>query len=168
MFCFWKFFRLTDQTKRRSSIEKDVEQVVQDLVDQIVKQDETINTNALSLLQNFVIEKTPTTKLADLNNNHFSTDDDDDEDEDEDENIDEENSTEQIATKTTGKSAENPLVSLEKMLAYPSSAMESLSSTMIGQSFRSSCSTSSSINVKKKKFDKYRLFAEKMLRSTLS
>ena len=65
-------------------------------------------------------------------------------------------SDDNISSSNQTKSNESPLASLERMLAYPPTTIES---------------PTLSINdngLKKKKFDKYRLFAEKMLRSTLS
>ena len=175
------FSRTIDSIKVRPSIEKDVEQLMHELVDRIVKQEETLSNNALSLLQSFVIEKTPNSlpmKSADMNNNHFPDDDDDDDDaDDDDDSIEEFSETTSslfsqpdpvVEKNPSEKSNENPLVSLEKMLAYPTTSMESLSSAMIGHGLRSTYPNQTSMNVKKKKFDKYRLFAEKMLRSTLS
>ncbi|UJR15851.1 hypothetical protein I4U23_002777 [Adineta vaga] len=148
-----------ERPKSQSSIDRDVERLTSDLVDRIVSAQESITPstttksgNALSLLQNFVIQQTPSTKFlnqstpVDLNNN-----------------CDDENSNQSIANSSVSNetnSNENPLASLEKMLAYSANSIELPSS-----------SSSSSINdheTKKRKFDKYRLFAEKMLRSTLS
>ncbi len=125
-----------------------------DLLDRVVKKDEEskiINANALSLLQNFVTKQTPSTlnRHSDLNNNY----------EDENSNL----SNEKSLTLN-----ENPLVSLEKMLSYPTTTIQSLSSTINDNGTMSNLSNNSIMTIKKKKFDKYRLFAEKMLRSTLS
>jgi hypothetical protein len=65
-------------------------------------------------------------------------------------------SDEKLSSSNQTKSNESPLASLEKMLAYPSTTIQSSSLSSIDN------------GLKKKKFDKYRLFAEKMLRSTLS
>ncbi len=65
-------------------------------------------------------------------------------------------SDEKLSSSNQTKSNESPLASLEKMLAYPSTTIQS------------SSLLSNDNGLKKKKFDKYRLFAEKMLRSTLS
>ena len=54
------------------------------------------------------------------------------------------------------------------MLAYPTTTIQSLSSTVNDNGTMSNLSNNSIMTIKKKKFDKYRLFAEKMLRSTLS
>jgi len=141
-----------------------------DLLDRVVKKDEeskTINANALSLLQNFVIKQTPSTlnRHSDLNNNY----------EDENSNLSNEKSLilnvynhEHITNNLSLKSNENPLVSLEKMLSYPTTTIQSLSSTINDNGTMSNLSNNSIMTIKKKKFDKYRLFAEKMLRSTLS
>ncbi|CAF1171561.1 unnamed protein product [Adineta steineri] len=141
----------SERPKFRSSIDKDVERVTSDLLDRIASKDETTNGNALSLLQNFVIKQTPTTTLLntlnrrtqiDLNNNC------------DDENNDQNMTNLSLLNQT--KSNENPLASLEKMLACSTASTE-LPSSSINEN-----------GTKKKKFDKYRLFAEKMLRSTLS
>jgi len=141
-----------------------------DLLDRVVKKDEeskTINANALSLLQNFVIKQTPSTlnRHSDLNNNY----------EDENSNLSNEKSLtlnvynhEHISNNLSLKSNENPLVSLEKMLSYPTTTIQSLSSTINDNGTMLNLSNNSIMTIKKKKFDKYRLFAEKMLRSTLS
>lgn len=137
------------------SIDEEVERVTSDLLDRIVSNEKSTNpsSNALSLLQNFVIKQIPSSTLSDnfhrniqidLNNN---CDDDDDTS-----NSSTINSTDEKPTNPN----ESPLVSLQKMLSYPSTNIES-SSTLINEH-----------RLKKKKFDKYRLFAEKMLRSTLS
>jgi len=63
---------------------------------------------------------------------------------------------EKLSSSIQTKSNESPLASLEKMLAYPSTTIQS------------SSLLNNDNGLKKKKFDKYRLFAEKMLRSTLS
>ncbi len=110
----------------------------------------------MSLLQNFVIKQTPSTTLLNTLNRHIQIDLNN--------NCDDENSNrsmtnvsdEKLPSSNQTKSNESPLASLEKMLAYPTNTKES---------------SSLSINdnrPKKKKFDKYRLFAEKMLRSTFS
>ncbi|UJR30747.1 hypothetical protein I4U23_018267 [Adineta vaga] len=159
-----------EQSKSRSTTDKDIELVVSDLLDRIVKNEEeltTITANALSLLQNFVTKQTPSTgRHSDLNNNY-----------------DDENSShssyeksfpstvyhhEQISNNQSVKSNESPLVSLEKMLSYPPTTIQSLSSTINDNGTMSNLSNNSIMTIKKKKFDKYRLFAEKMLRSTLS
>jgi hypothetical protein len=141
-----------------------------DLLDRVVKKDEEskiINANALSLLQNFVTKQTPSTlnRHSDLNNNY----------EDENSNLSNEKSLtlnvynhEHITNNLSLKSNENPLVSLEKMLSYPTTTIQSLSSTINDNGTMSNLSNNSIMTIKKKKFDKYRLFAEKMLRSTLS
>ncbi len=141
-----------------------------DLLDRVVKKDEeskTINANALSLLQNFVIKQTPSTlnRHSDLNNNY----------DDENSNLSNEKSLtlnvynhEHISNNLSLKSNENPLVSLEKMLSYPTTTIQSLSSTINDNGTMLNLSNNSIMTIKKKKFDKYRLFAEKMLRSTLS
>jgi hypothetical protein len=140
-----------------------------DLLDRIIKKEEesktttTTNGNALSLLQNFVTKQTPTTnRHSDLNNNY----------DDENTNLSNEKSLslnvyqpEHISLKSNN---ENPLVSLEKMLSYPTTTIQSLSSTINDNGTMSNLSNNSIMTIKKKKFDKYRLFAEKMLRSTLS
>jgi hypothetical protein len=155
-FCF-----RSERAKSRSppTIDKEVERVTSDLLDRIIPKEET-SGNALSLLQNFVIQQTPTTTLLnqqtqiDLNNN---CDDDENSSDQSMTNIsDEKSSSSNFNQLQPTKSNESPLASLEKMLAYPTTTNES---------------PPSSINdhgTKKKKFDKYRLFAEKMLRSTLS
>ena len=128
----------TKPTKYQSSIDRDVERVLNDLLDRIVTKDESTNGNALSLLQNFVIQQTPSTnnlqQELDFNNN-----------------FDDENSN-NLSTQNSNKSNESPLVSLEKMLAYSTTIQQPLVHH----------------GIKKKQFDKYRLFAEKMLRSTFS
>ncbi|CAF0904719.1 unnamed protein product [Rotaria sordida] len=168
----------TERPKSRSSIDKDVEQVTLDLIDRVVKNDEeskefttktTTNANALSLLQNFVIKQTPTTnRQSDLNNNY----------DDENTNLSQNETSlssniyhhhhEKISNNLSLKSNESPLVSLEKMLSYPTTTIQSLSSTINDNGTMSNLSNNSIMTIKKKKFDKYRLFAEKMLRSTLS
>lgn len=144
-----------------------------DLVDRVVKNEEeskVTTANALSLLQNFVTKQTPTTSInrnSDLNNNNCD---------DENTNLSTEKSLtlniyqpEQHSINHSVKSNnENPLVSLEKMLSYPTTTIQSLSSTINDNGTMSNLSTNSIMTIKKKKFDKYRLFAEKMLRSTLS
>ena len=158
--------------KSRSPIDRDIEQILQDLVDRIVKKDEESKaptSNALSLLQSFVIKQTPTTthRHSDLNNNHY---------EDENTNMSTEQCSttinlyhhEQLGNNSSMKSNENPLLSLEKMLAHPTTTIPSLSSTINDNGTMSNLSNNSIVTIKKKKFDKYRLFAEKMLRSTLS
>ncbi len=141
-----------------------------DLLDRIVKKDEESKTtigNALSLLQNFVIKQTPIiNRQSDLNNNY---------DDNENKNLSNEKSLslnlyhyEDIPNNLSIKSNENPLVSLEKMLSYPTTTIQSLSSTINDNGTMSNLSNNSIMTIKKKQFDKYRLFAEKMLRSTLS
>jgi hypothetical protein len=161
-----EIFLRSEQAKSGSPIDKEVEQVVFDLLDRVVKQEEA-TTNALSLLQNFVIKQTPSTtnRHSDLNNNY----------DDENSNLSHEKSGvlnlyhhEQIGNSLPLKSNESPLVSLEKMLSYPTTTIQSLSSTMNDNGTMSNLSNNSIMTIKKKKFDKYRLFAEKMLRSTLS
>jgi len=150
------FFYRSEPPKSRSPIDKEVERVTSELLDRIVSKDETTTTNALSLLQNFVIKQTPSTTLLNTLNRHIQIDLNN--------NCDDENSNrsmtnvsdEKLPSSNQTKSNESPLASLEKMLAYPTTTNES---------------SSLSINdnrPKKKKFDKYRLFAEKMLRSTFS
>lgn len=120
----------------------------------------------MSLLQNFVIKQTPTTnRQSDLNNNY----------DDENTNISNEKTLpstiyhhEKVSNNLSLKSNESPLVSLEKMLSYPTTTIQSLSSTINDNGTMSNLSSNSIMTIKKKKFDKYRLFAEKMLRSTLS
>jgi hypothetical protein len=153
-------FRLERPTSR-SPIDKEVERVTSDLLDRIVLKDETTAGNALSLLQNFVIKQTPSTTLLNTLNQHIQIDlnnnCDDDDDDDENSNQSMTNlSEEKLTSLNTPKSNESPLASLEKMLAYSTTPTES-----------SSLSTNDN-GRKKKKFDKYRLFAEKMLRSPLS
>ena len=162
----------TEQTKSRLSIDKEIEQILLDLLDRIVKKEEeelkapTTTGNALSLLQNFVIKQTPTSnRHSDLNNNY----------DDENTNIIPENfsssniyHTEQLSNNLSLKSNESPLVSLEKMLSYPTTTIQALSSTINDNGTMTNLSNNSIMTIKKKKFDKYRLFAEKMLRSTLS
>ena len=137
-----------------------------DLVDRIVSNEETTTTttaatttasnNALSLLQNFVTTQTPSTTLSNSLNRNTQIDLNN--------NCDDENSNqsttnlsdEKLSSSNQTKSNESPLASLEKMLAYPSTTIQSTSLS------------NKDNGLKKKKFDKYRLFAEKMLRSTLS
>ena len=161
-------FSRSEQSKSRCSVDEEIERLISDLLDRIVAQEKSITTttnssNALSLLQNFVIKQIPSTTFSDtfnrtipidLNNNCDDDDDDDDNNDDEESNQSTIHSTDEKLS--TSNSNESPLVSLQKMLAYPSSSLES-SSTLINDH-----------RIKKKKFDKYRLFAEKMLRSTLS
>ena len=167
------FFR-SERVKSRLSIEKEVEQILFDILDHIVKNDEKsqeferINANAISLLQNFVTKQTPTSiQYSDLNNN---TNDDH-----ENKNVSYEEFSsfnirqhESISNNLSLKSNESPLVSLEKMLSYPTASIQSSSSTINNNGTMSNLSNNSIMTIKKKKFDKYRLFAEKMLRSTLS
>jgi hypothetical protein len=141
-------------------MDKQIEQVVFDLLDKVVKKSEE-TSNALSLLQNFVIKQTPitTNRQTDLNNDE--------------ENINQNPTNEKSSNvyqqqNSNMKSDENPLVSLEKMLSYPTTTIQSLSITKNDNGTMSNLSTNSIMTIKKKKFDKYRLFAEKMLRSTLS
>ncbi|CAF2401813.1 unnamed protein product [Rotaria sp. Silwood2] len=144
----------SEQHKSRSPIDKEIERVTSDLLDRIVPKDEIITGgNALSLLQNFVIKQTP---LLNNLNQHTQIDLNN--------NCDDENSKqsmtslsdEKLPLLNQTKSNENPLASLEKMLAYSTNTMDSSSTPIIN------------CGPKKKKFDKYRLFAEKMIRSTLS
>jgi cobalamin biosynthesis protein CobT len=110
----------------------------------------------LSLLQNFVIKQTPSTTLLNTLDRHAQIDLNN--------NCDDENSNQSMTNSSDEKSQslnrtksnESPLASLEKMLAYPKTT------TTTTESF------THNTGPKKKKFDKYRLFAEKMLRSTLS
>ncbi len=76
-------------------------------------------------------------------------------------NCDDENSNQSMINLSDEKpsSNESPLASLQKMLAYP--AITTITT-------ESSLPPTNDNAPKKKKFDKYRLFAEKMLRSTLS
>jgi len=149
-------FLRSEPHKSRSPIDKEVERVTSELLDRIASKDETTTTNALSLLQNFVVKQTPSTTLLNTLNRHIQIDLNN--------NCDDENSNqsmtnvsdEKVPLSNQTKSNESPLASLEKMLAYPTTTNDS---------------SSLSINdhrPKKKKFDKYRLFAEKMLRSTFS
>jgi hypothetical protein len=114
------------------------------------------------LLQNFVIKQTPTSnRSSDLNNNY----------DDENTNITPEkflSANMYHSEHISSKSNESPLVSLEKMLSYPTATIQSLSSTINDNGTMTNLSNNSIMTIKKKKFDKYRLFAEKMLRSTLS
>lgn len=128
------------------------------------------------MLQNFVIKQTPTTtttttttpitnRQSDLNNNY----------DDENTNLSHDKSLlstlyhpEKLSNNLSLKSNESPLVSLEKMLSYPTTTIQSLSSNINDNGTMSNLSNNSIMTIKKKKFDKYRLFAEKMLRSTLS
>lgn len=126
------------------------------------------SANALSLLQNFVTKQTPTSnRQSDLNNNY----------DDENTNLSSNEKClstsniyqhEKVLNSLPTKSNESPLVSLEKMLSYPTTTIQSLSSTINDNGTMSNLSNNSIMTIKKKKFDKYRLFAEKMLRSTLS
>ncbi|CAF4206890.1 unnamed protein product, partial [Rotaria magnacalcarata] len=73
-----------ERPKSRSLIDKEIEQVILDLVDRVVQKYEeskestttttttsTTSANALSLLQNFVITQTPSSnRQSDLNNNY--------------------------------------------------------------------------------------------------
>ncbi len=154
-----------ERIKSRSIIDKEVEEVVLDLLGRVIKIEEECKSttgNALSLLQNFVTKQTPTSnRHSDLNNNY----------DDENSNLSNEKSLyhhEHLTNNFTIKSNENPLVSLEKMLSYPTTTIQSLSSTINDNGTMSNLSNNSIMTIKKKKFDKYRLFAEKMLRSTLS
>lgn len=145
------FIFRSEAHKYQSSIDKEVERVTSDLLDQIVSKDEisaTITTtgNALSLLQNFVISQTSSNVQTDLNNNC----------DDENSNQSMKNLSGEKSSSYQTKSNENPLISLEKMLAY-SAITTGSPKTLIKDN-----------EPKKKKFDKYRLFAEKMIRSTLS
>jgi len=153
-------FLRSERVKSRSPIDKEVERVTSDLLDRIIPKDEPTTTgNALSLLQNFVIKQTPSTTLLNTLNPHTQIDlnnncDDENSNQSMTNSSDEKLSSSSSSNQT--KSNESPLASLEKMLAYPTTTTQS---------------PTSSINdngPKKKKFDKYRLFAEKMLRSTLS
>jgi len=150
----------SERPKSRSPIDKEVERVTADLLDRIVLTNETTTTtttgNALSLLQNFVTKQTPSTTLLNTLNRHIQIDLNN--------NCDDENSNqsmknlsdEKLSSSNETKSNESPLASLEKMLAYPTTTIDSYSLSINDN------------GPKKKKFDKYRLFAEKMLRSTLS
>ncbi|CAF4991881.1 unnamed protein product, partial [Rotaria socialis] len=142
----------SDQQKSRSPIvDEEVARLTSDLLDCVVSKTETAAGNALSLLQNFVIEQTPLTKLlntkTDWNNN-----------------FDDENNKLTVINSSDEKSPllnqtesnEDPLASLEKMLTYSTIAIQSNSPSIHDN------------GSKKKRFDKYRLFAEKMIRSTLS
>ncbi|CAF1548757.1 unnamed protein product [Rotaria magnacalcarata] len=142
----------SEQQKSRSPIVDDeVTRLTSDLLDCVASKDETVAGNALSLLQNFVIEQTPLTKLLntkiDWNNN-----------------FDDENNKPTVINSLDKKSSllnqtesnEDPLASLEKMLTYSTIAIQSNSPSIHDN------------GSKKKRFDKYRLFAEKMIRSTLS
>ncbi|CAF3410092.1 unnamed protein product [Rotaria sp. Silwood1] len=143
----------SEQRKSRSPIDKEVERVTSDLLDRIVPKDEITTGDALSLLQHFVIKQTP---LSNSLNQHIPIDLNN--------NCDDENSKQNIINLSDEKSLllnqtesnENPLASLEKMLTYSTNTID-LSSTSVHDS-----------GPKKKKFEKYRLFAEKMIRSTLS
>lgn len=160
----------SEQNKSHCSIDEEVERLTSDLLDEIVaKEKSTSNNNSsnpLSLLQNFVIEQIPSNTFSadtfnrhipiDLNNNCDDNNDDEESNPSTIHSTDEKLSTIEQTTTTTTNSNESPLVSLQKMLAYPSSNMESSLPLMNDH------------RIKKKKFDKYRLFAEKMLRSTLS
>lgn len=156
------------------SIDKEIEQILVELVDQIVKDEtetKTSTTNALSLLQNFVTKQTPTIinhRQSDLNNNY----------DDENSNLSSTDKSpsnhqfhrEHLVTNdlSTKSNDENPLLSLEKMLSHPTTTIQSLSSTIHNNETMINLSNNSIMTIKKKKFDKYRLFAEKMIRSTLS
>lgn len=139
--------------KIRTAVEQEVEQVLNDLIDRLGKEEQTSSGSALSLLENFVIEQSPSSSMVqpDLNNNHFDRDETN-------ENLNERNSPKEPNT--------NPLESLEKMLFYPLTTVNCSSSNV--HELRTSPINHSNVNTKKKKFDKYRLFAEKMLRSTFS
>ncbi|CAF5108644.1 unnamed protein product, partial [Rotaria magnacalcarata] len=168
-----------ERPKSRSLIDKEIEQVILDLVDRVVQKYEeskesttttttsTTSANALSLLQNFVITQTPSSnRQSDLNNNY----------DDENTNLSHSEKSlsanlyhhEKLSNNMSLKSSESPLVSLEKMLSYPTTTIQSLSSTINDNGTMPNLSNNSIMTIKKKKFDKYRLFAEKMLRSTLS
>jgi hypothetical protein len=139
----------SERPKSRSSIDREVERVTSDLLDRIVPKDETTSGNALSLLQNFVIKQTPSTPLVNSLNRYTQIDLNN--------NCDDENNNRtmtNLSLLNQTKSNENPLASLEKMLACSTTSIES--------------SAGNDNGTKKKKFDKYRLFAEKMLRPTLS
>ena len=158
--------RRPERAKSRSPIDKEVERLTLDLLDRITPKDEPTETkastgSALSLLQSFVGKQTPPGTLSthvsqhsqiDLNNNC-----DDDTSNQSATNTSDETSTSSSSSIRPNKSLESPLASLEKMLAYPATALESTASV-----------NGEPGTTKKKKFDKYRLFAEKMLRSTLS
>ena len=174
--------RRAQRRKVRPSIDREVEQVLGDLLECIVKleegnQDASAGTtgNALSLLQNFVIKQTPSstpsqTRQCDMNNNY----DDDEENTSEStpkialerNSVAHVHQRRSIMTKCSKKSDENPLESLEKMLSYPTEPL----SSAVDEDHRSKSTHASHafVTMKKKKFDKYRLFAEKMLKSTLS
>lgn len=139
------FYFRSESQKCHSPIDKEIERITSDLLDRIVSKDEEKTaSNALSLLQNFVIKQTPSTILLNQSNKQMDLNN----------NCDDENSNQ---SEKIIKSNESPLASLEKMLAYPSSTTTNQSSSL----------TLNEHGLKKKKFDKYRLFAEKMLRSTL-
>jgi hypothetical protein len=181
--------------KRRSSIDRDIEQIMLDMLERIVKHEETNHGNALSLLENFVTEQTPSTDVGlhtttnnttnshhhhhhhhhQMFDSHAASVDNDDESLpiliEHDQSLD---------TNISIKAHESPLLSLEKMLSHPTTTttmttttttttIESLSSGTIDHvGIRSTLVNQTAMTMKKKKFDKYRLFAEKMLRSTLS
>ncbi|CAF4558106.1 unnamed protein product, partial [Rotaria socialis] len=171
-----------ERPKSRLLIDKEIEQVILDLIDRVVQKYEeskestttttttttsTTSANALSLLQNFVIKQTPSSnRQSDLNNNY----------DDENTNLSHSEKSlsanlyhhEKLSNNISLKSNESPLVSLEKMLSYPTTTIQSLSSTINDNGTMPNLSNNSIMTIKKKKFDKYRLFAEKMLRSTLS
>lgn len=141
----------SESLNNRCSIDEEVERVTLDLLDRIVSTEKS--SNALSLLQNFVIKQIPSSTLSDNLNRNIQIDlNNNCDDDDEMSNPSTINSTDEKQTNPN----ESPLVSLQKMLSYPSTNIES-SSTLINEH-----------RLNKKKFDKYRLFAEKMLRSTLS
>ena len=158
--------RRSERAKSRSPIDKEVERLTLDLLDRITPRDEPTAGSALSLLQSFVGQQTPPGTLSthvsqhsqiDLNNNC----DDDTSNQSATNTSDEASSSPSSSSSILppgqpNKSLESPLASLEKMLASPATAIES------------AASVNGEHGTKKKKFDKYRLFAEKMLRSTLS
>lgn len=162
MFCF--SFRI-ERNKCSSPIDKEIERLALELVDRVCCSIDESNGNALSLLQSFVRKQTPVQEQMSILQSTTN------------ETINDENSNQSLSNfSETGsissssshsssshhhpsrqsiKSSESPLASLEKMLAYPTSTIETTTNPL-------------EQGTKKKKFDKYRLFAEKMLRSTLS
>ena len=127
--------------KSRSPVDKEIEGLTAELLDRIssIVEAKENPSNALSLLQSFVRKQSPPSQShADASIN------------DENSNLSDTSSSDSSSV----QSNESPLASLEKMLAHPSPLEASL--------------PDQAGPPKKKKFDKYRLFAEKMLRSTLS
>lgn len=147
-----------ERPKSRSPIDKEVEVLTADLLDRISSMVEAKENpgNALSLLQSFVRKQTPTSSSLSQVDASIN---------DENSNLSEISASSSSSSSSSSlhlpscqsiKSNESPLASLEKMLAYPSPT-DSSTPSITDQGTK-----------KKKKFDKYRLFAEKMLRSTLS